>query len=200
MFSRVEKSKCPSCGIRRTQDETKELHKFIENLFEQQPRWAYVFYGGERELAYDKYTHGTGWACDKCISKGFALLADLEKQAYCDWPPYFVYQDEEHDCRTCGCKFIFSKEEQQFWYEGLGFLVQSEAVNCRKCRAEIRNRKDRIRKAQKELQEIKPNLNIDSVIQLKKIVDLYSMTESHNKVRQYTERLNRLIKQSNGKT
>ena len=87
-----------------------------------------------------------------------------------DWPPYFVYLDEERKCRTCGCDFIFFKEEQQFWFETLGFWVQSEAVNCKKCRAKIRKRRDKIRKAQKELQEINPNLNFDNIEQLDEVI------------------------------
>lgn len=201
MFSfLVKKSKCPSCGIKRTPDETRELHKFIDRLFEQQPRWSDWFYRGEKELAYDKYTRGNGWACDECTRKDLVLLADLEKQEYLDWPPYFVYLEKERECRTCGSEFLFSKEEQKFWYETLGFWVQSEAVNCKECRADIRKRRDRIREAQKELQEISPNLNFDSIEQLENVIELYKITESHNKVKQYTDRLNKLIKQRSRKT
>lgn len=201
MFSFLPKiPKCPTCGVKKTQNETKELYKFIDTLFEQQPRWSDWFYGSNKELAYDKYTYGIDWACDECISNGFVLLAALEKQEYLDWPPYFIYRDKEHECRTCGSKFIFSKEEQRFWYEDLGFWVQSEAVNCKVCRLEIRKRKERIREAQKELQELCPSLSFDNIEQLEKIIELYKITESNNKIKQYTERLNKLIKQADTKT
>lgn len=78
------------------------------------------------------------WACADCISSGRAITSSPDRQRYCCWPPYLAYFDTSHTCVDCKNAFIFPKEEQQFWYEELGFLVQSRPIRCRECRARRR--------------------------------------------------------------
>jgi hypothetical protein len=81
------------------------------------------------------------WACDSCLQSKRAIPANPAKQLFCDYPPYLSYFDKERTCETCGESFVFSASEQKFWYENLGFWVQSEAINCKSCRKKARENK-----------------------------------------------------------
>ena len=48
--------------------------------------------------------------------------------------PVTHYFDVKKDCRDCGKPFIFFAEEQQYWYEELGFPLESDCVRCVPCR------------------------------------------------------------------
>ena len=66
-----------------------------------------------------------------------AVRGDPSRQEYCEAlhiPTYF-YVDEEKECVGCGESFAFTGKEQQFWYEQLGFNLNSVAIRCRPCRA-----------------------------------------------------------------
>jgi hypothetical protein len=62
-----------------------------------------------------------------------AIVADLSKQT-----PATVavthYYDVKRPCRDCARYFIFFAEEQKYWYEGLGFGLDSDCVRCVECR------------------------------------------------------------------
>jgi Probable zinc-ribbon domain len=62
-----------------------------------------------------------------------AIPADLSLQA-----PATIqvthYFDVTRKCRDCGKPFIFFAEEQKFWYEILGFGLESNCVRCVPCR------------------------------------------------------------------
>jgi hypothetical protein len=81
------------------------------------------------------------WACDECLDSGKALPGDWKIQKWADHNPFLVYYDIHKKCKTCGKDFVFSKNEQRYWYEELKFRVQSECVNCLDCRREIRANK-----------------------------------------------------------
>ena len=74
-----------------------------------------------------------------------AIVADTSKQVS---RPVSVthYYDVKRTCRDCKRLFIFFAEEQKFWYETLGFPLESDCVRCIDCRktqqdrAELRNR------------------------------------------------------------
>lgn len=82
------------------------------------------------------------WACDHCLETGRAIEGKVAEQTFCDNPPYLAYLDKKKNCETCSKNYIFSKEEQKFWYEELKFWVQSTPKNCQACRKEIRNKKN----------------------------------------------------------
>ena len=48
--------------------------------------------------------------------------------------PVSHYFDVRRNCRDCGKPFIFFAEEQRFWYEELGFALESDCVRCVPCR------------------------------------------------------------------
>lgn len=88
------------------------------------------------------------WACDDCFASGKALLGNPDKQYYtfrspvdCGFP-YLVYTDKRLTCETCQEHFTFSKEEQQYWYEELQFVVYSKPKHCIDCRKKRRHEKN----------------------------------------------------------
>ncbi len=48
--------------------------------------------------------------------------------------PVTHYFDVKRKCRDCDKPFIFFAEEQQYWYEELGFGLDSDCVRCVPCR------------------------------------------------------------------
>ena len=62
-----------------------------------------------------------------------AIPADLSRQSP---SPSSVthYFDEKRVCRDCEKPFIFFAVEQRYWYEELGFVLDSDCVRCVVCR------------------------------------------------------------------
>jgi putative zinc ribbon protein len=62
-----------------------------------------------------------------------AIAADLSRQ-----PRATVavthYFDAKRRCRDCRRPFLFFAEEQKYWYEELGFALESDCVRCIDCR------------------------------------------------------------------
>ncbi|HZK79932.1 MAG TPA: zinc-ribbon domain containing protein [Humisphaera sp.] len=69
-----------------------------------------------------------------------AIEADISKQAYSVCPRHW-YIDAAFRCARCDNTFVFSAEEQRFWYEELGFYIDSQAKHCGNCRLELRQLK-----------------------------------------------------------
>ncbi len=62
-----------------------------------------------------------------------AILANLNLQTAAT-VPVTHYFDVKRKCRDCLKPFIFFAEEQQYWYEELGFALESDCVRCVQCR------------------------------------------------------------------
>jgi hypothetical protein len=62
-----------------------------------------------------------------------AIPADLSRQSPAT-VPVTHYFDARRQCRDCGRPFIFFAAEQQYWYEELGFGLDSDCVRCIVCR------------------------------------------------------------------
>lgn len=62
-----------------------------------------------------------------------AILANLERQSPAT-VPVTHYFDSKRKCRDCDQPFIFFAREQAFWYEELGFPLESDCVRCSPCR------------------------------------------------------------------
>lgn len=82
-------------------------------------RWPY----GE----YSAYTNGTRRIPNT------AIAADISKQTRAT-VPVTHYFDLERRCRDCNRQFIFFAQEQKYWYEELGFGLESDCVRCSDCR------------------------------------------------------------------
>jgi tetratricopeptide (TPR) repeat protein len=66
----------------------------------------------------------------------YAVPGDPFKQVFCpahQIPKYF-YLDEGRACVQCGNDFVFTANEQRFWYETLKFNIDTVAIRCTRCR------------------------------------------------------------------
>lgn len=87
------------------------------------------------------------WACDTCIQERKAILGKPAKQNYTfknpmdTATPFLAYFDKKYSCKKCEDKFVFTKAEQQHWYETLQFIVYAKPIHCPACRKEIRDGK-----------------------------------------------------------
>ncbi|MFN7936821.1 MAG: zinc-ribbon domain containing protein [Bryobacteraceae bacterium] len=70
-----------------------------------------------------------------------AVRGDVRKQAYCCDVPRYFYVDAERTCVQCGERFVFGAREQKYWYESLGFHLDSTAIRCVRCRKKKRSQK-----------------------------------------------------------
>jgi len=68
-----------------------------------------------------------------------AQKADVSKQHYTVCPRQW-YVDAVFVCRDCGKEFVFSANEQRFWYEDRQFFIESLPKQCIDCRKAERNR------------------------------------------------------------
>jgi hypothetical protein len=66
-----------------------------------------------------------------------SVRADVSKQN-CSICPRHWYIDAAFRCARCGEIFVFRSDEQRFWYEELGFWVDSRPRQCGTCRRELR--------------------------------------------------------------
>lgn len=63
--------------------------------------------------------------CPDCLRDEKALPGDRSKQKYGLGGPIEVFRDQTRFCGMCASDYLFSAKEQQFWYETLGFSLQS---------------------------------------------------------------------------
>lgn len=68
-----------------------------------------------------------------------AVRGDITKQNFCLETPYYFYVDKRNTCIQCRQEFLFSAQEQKYWYESLGFSQNSLAVRCKVCRRQRRS-------------------------------------------------------------
>jgi Probable zinc-ribbon domain len=73
------------------------------------------------------------------IDYGTAVRADVTKQDYSVCPRHW-YIDATFKCIDCGLDFLFSADEQRFWYEQRRFYVDSQPTRCPACRKKERAR------------------------------------------------------------
>lgn len=72
-----------------------------------------------------------------------SIPADFSKQAPNNsYDPLAYYMDYEFTCRDCGVQQVWTKEQQQWWYEVAKGSIYSGASRCRPCRAKIRAAKE----------------------------------------------------------
>lgn len=69
----------------------------------------------------------------ECRIPHTAIRANLSRQTPATIPVTH-YFDVKRQCQDCGNPFIFFAKEQQYWYEELGFGLDSNCVRCVPCR------------------------------------------------------------------
>jgi hypothetical protein len=97
----------------------------------------------ESFVEHPRYGRGpiiTGLNPDKARESRFsnripntAIAADLSRQTPAT-VPIAHYYDLKRQCRGCERSFIFFAREQKYWYEHLGFSLDSDCVRCLECR------------------------------------------------------------------
>lgn len=89
-----------------------------------------------------------------------AIPADWSKhRPHNSYGPLFWYQDKTKMCRDCGVEFVFSKEEQKYWYEELKIPIYADAVSCKACREKVRLVKPEQKRHMQEMALIEPHPN-----------------------------------------
>jgi hypothetical protein len=128
---------CPCCGKKRNiVTETPLLT--MQEAFSHgclPDKWA-------ERYAEGSFYHwgGVQWACQQCLNTERAIAGKPWLQTFCDWPPYLAYFDKKRLCRDCHTEFIFSAQEQQYWYEERKFWVQSHPDRRLACRRKRREK------------------------------------------------------------
>ncbi len=69
-----------------------------------------------------------------------AIKAVISRQNFSVCPRHW-YINATFTCSRCGTDFLFSAEEQRFWYEELRFYVDSCPRQCQQCRSDLRQLK-----------------------------------------------------------
>lgn len=75
------------------------------------------------------------------IDYATAVRADISQQDF-TVAPRLWYVDATFCCARCAKSFVFSAQEQKFWYEELKFFVDSLPKHCSSCRRELRELKN----------------------------------------------------------
>jgi len=122
------------------------------------------------------------WACDVCIRDKKAILGIPKKQNFKGFAnPFFAYYDQHKKCQKCQINFTFGKEEQQYWYEELGFIIWSKPINCVPCRQAIRKPKvDNTR-----LSFLVKNIEVSNIDWMEELIDLYNQMDKFDKSKYY---------------
>lgn len=126
---------CPVCKevVRPALTQLKRIADWLDT------KW--FFRGGEhfmQEVTSGKFR---GWACIRCEHAKRAVFPDYSKQNYGLGGPILFYITKEMNCESCKKDFIFTAEDQRFWYEDLYFNYSSYPKNCLSCRKDTRKKK-----------------------------------------------------------
>ena len=176
---------CPVCGESTpvsVLEEARHLRAVQEwlRLYDRSEYWKQLAPAGTLQ-----------WACPTCLETGRALKAALDKQVFCDHPPYLAYYDVTMDpCTDCGQPYVFGASEQRFWYEELQFMVQSRPKQCAPCRKQRRERN----LAQQQLGEATRTLDPRDPDQLATVAELLYQAGAHRKGREYAARARNLVR------
>lgn len=124
------------------------------------------------------------WACDFCIANNLAIKPDYTKQKFGLGGPIIAYVDKSFICKNCKQDFVFSALEQKYWYEDLGFIIDSIPSNCINCRQKIRKKKNAHKQLGIELKKV----DSKDYNQLIRIADLYSIIGNSEKTKLFKRR------------
>lgn len=110
--------------------------------------WRYAYSAVvNRDGTLDGKRTGTAAGTDFVFLQS-AVAANTGKQRYGVFPRLY-YVDTLRKCVACEEWFIFFAREQQYWYEVLGFWIDSDCVHCHGCR----KHDQRLRRAQRRYAE-----------------------------------------------
>lgn len=171
---------CPCCGEERTVYQCKQLMHWRQHRHKD--------LGNSPIYQHRLLEEQTFWACDICLKKGRAVLADPSKQYFEGYSsPQLVYIDQPKTCEKCQKDFVYTKEAQQFWYEKLGKYRDSKATRCRACRLPGQY--------QRRINAIHQQLKLNDPDALIELIQLYVKLEKLEKAKYYLAQLRKLDKQ-----
>lgn len=141
------------------------------------------------------FRHAPGWewtrhvahgrVCRECVRQGRALPADPEEQ---DFPvmegPYRAWFDQRRLCGYCGQEFVFTAQDQRFWYEERRIPLHVVPVGCPTCRRRVRQQK----RANRLLAERLRQLDRDSVAGLQEVAELEVQVGSVSRALEFLRR------------
>lgn len=138
-----------------------------------------------------RWIHTSLWACNDCIAEKRAMQPNYDKQNYGMGGPIITYITYDLLCTTCQQPYQFTCQEQQFWYEELGFIIDSFPKNCLSCRT-IRQQK-RARN-QRLAMLLKKNINELTVAELEELQAIYLELGNQQKANRYKNLLKKRAK------
>jgi hypothetical protein len=147
---------------------------------------------GTPELNMANYLYQ--WACNACIQKRRALLADVNRQYVMGMgSPMPSYMHLGFRCKKCRKEFMFSASEQKFWYEDLHLSIDIHPINCAACRKTVRHEKY-LHARLAELLRLKPLLPEH----LKEIASVYAEMGNEEKAGLFERRFKNALKRKTG--
>lgn len=185
---------CPFCKSERGISYTKTLQS-LEKSYNAQCGHLYGRSLEEGWAIKAAATRRLIWACDDCLESGKALAAKPWLQVPSIVGPYFAYSDRICTCADCGVEFLFSAEEQAYWYESLQFVRASYPKQCPKCRRNRRIYKRHFHDLQRALEALEPR----DPIQLANVAQLYLKIDHPEKALEYFRRAKNQTKDESGK-
>ncbi|MFT5997848.1 MAG: hypothetical protein ACI81P_000293 [Neolewinella sp.] len=129
------------------------------------------------------------WACDDCLQSGWAIPGNPGQQrqehAMAHDPEYLAFWDvSQKACLDCEQPYIFTKEEQLFYYQTLGHSRSARAVRCLDCR---RARREEHRPA-REIGEMLENGELRSEAFRDQVIENYRLLGREDKARYFEKR------------
>ncbi len=181
----LQKTTCPCC--KKTKDKSKiqrtiQLFPFNGAFKATEQSWTDSFL-----QVTNNYKDLYQWACDTCLKDGSAILGKPAKQNYTfkspmdTAAPFLAYFDKRYTCQQCKDKFVFTKSEQQYWFEGLQFVVYSKPIHCTTCRKEVRGMK----KLNTELSNLLKDGPPKTVAALEQVAAIYKEMGATEKEKMY---------------
>jgi len=140
-MKRKKKLTCPCCRSTITERDAgqtlTDIRKVNGIFFSHDPQ--------EKNVEMVMLRHYQGWACDDCLQTGKAIKGDPDQQPTGSMmshdTEYLAFWDSNWiDCRDCGEQFVFSKEDQLFYYQTLGKSREARAVRCQPCREALKEK------------------------------------------------------------
>ena len=110
-----------------------------------------------------KWPHGdySAYARQTKRISNTAIVADTEKQSLA-MVPITHYFDLERRCKDCERQFIFFAQEQKYWYEELGFGLESDCIRCVECRKKQQG-VARLRETYESLFHLHPRTEVQTI-------------------------------------
>lgn len=164
---------CPVCEEHPNERHLSHLRKAAKGLDERYAPFVFLEYVRWRRLR---------WACDLCLKKNASPgLWQKQNLQECHPEPVLAYTDINATCRTCKQSFLFSKEEQRYWYETLKFKSWSTPTSCAPCRSQLRYKQVR----EKKLGKLLPEFNSGRSDHLERIVTIYQELDKLEKAKSF---------------